>query len=187
MNRESPWTLFWLTFSLSALSFFLVCSLPPSSSLQLCFTVCLLAFLCDSAWPFGNPFPSQLALVEQLKSLLHTRLHLPSSPSLPLCLSFCCSPSLFSLPDSYMPYTPCTFHSDSLSSASPFLACGSSPSLPLLCFWTMSLLCPCLPMSAWNIDVPLSNEDSGWRIENRKKNRYFIILLLDHKKERRPE
>lgn len=109
VNHESLWTLFWLTFCLLVLSFFFVSSHPPHPpclSLKLCFSVvCLLAFLCDSVWPLVNPFLSQLALVEQLKSLLHTRLHLPSWPSLPLCLSFCCSPGLFSLPDSYMPYT----------------------------------------------------------------------------------
>lgn len=124
------------------------CSFPACLSLKLCFTVVrLLAFLCDSVWPLVNPFLSQLALVEQLKSLLHTRLHLPPSPSLPLRLTFCCFPCLtptcriqcFSL-CVHVLFTPTSSLSTSL-----FLACGSSPPL---CFWTMPLLCPCWPMSA---------------------------------------
>lgn len=134
------------------------CCVPPSFSLWLCLAV----------WPLVNPFLSQLALVEQLKSLLQTRLQLPQSPSLPLyqslsvvhrvcfsCLTFICPIRCHSL------CVHVLFHSDYFTFSLLFWPVAHL----FLFFLSVSGLCLfCAHVCPWVLEIlmclALSNEDS---------------------------
>lgn len=120
-----------------------------SVSLWASLCVCLLLKLFGPSWPWWKNF---------------NHYYKPDPCGLLLCplrSLFCCSSNVFMFHAVPFSVYDLLFHS--LSSA--FFGALLQPSLLSLCFWTMSALCPFLPMSAWNINVGgfhCASLSSGW-------------------------